>query len=149
MLESGDFGLLESFEDGSLPEEDFDHERHVHAAWCCLQQYGQRDGRERFVAALRRFVVVHGAAGKYHETITRAFLDLIASRISPAVEWESFRNANRRIVEDGMSLLLRHYSREVLFSDRARKYFVEPDITPFPGVEADSAATGGGESIGD
>ena len=60
---------------------------------------------------------------------------------------------NRRLVdvayEDGMSLLLCHYSSEVLFSDMARRDFVEPDITPFPGAESDSAATGGGENIGD
>lgn len=149
MLESGDRGLLKSFEDGSLPEADFDHERHVHAAWCCLQRYGQLDGRERFVAALRRFVAIHGAADKYHETITRAFLELIASRLSTAADWQTFRNGNRLIVEDGMSLLLRHYSSEVLFSDMARRDFVEPDITPFPGAESDSAATGGGENIGD
>jgi len=48
-----------------------------------------------------------------------------------------------------MSLLLCHYSSEVLFSDMARRDFVEPDITPFPGAESDSAATGGGENIGD
>jgi hypothetical protein len=149
ILETGDLGLLRSFEDASLPEEDFDHEKHVHAAWCFLQQYGLQNGREKFIAALRRFVFTHGAADKYHETITRAFLDLIASRVSTRADWQSFRSGNRIIIEDGMSLLLRHYSSQVLFSDRARKAFVEPDIIPFPGPEADSAASDGEEIAGD
>lgn len=124
---------LEAFERGTIPPEGFDHAAHVYAAWCCLGRYGEKAGQERFVAALRRFVRLHNAEPKYHETITRALLGLIAGRATPDGGWESFRRDNEDLLEDGLGLLLRHYSEALLFSDTARTEFVEPDRRPLPG----------------
>ena len=132
MLSVADIRLLQAFEDGSLPPEEFDHEGHVHAAWCCLEEYGGARGRERFVNALRQFVRSHGAEDKYHDTITRAFLDVIAVHAAGSSDWATFRRRNPAIIDDGMGLLLKHYSHDVLFSDAARSVYIEPDILPFP-----------------
>ena len=132
MLSVADVRFLEAFEDGSLPPEEFDHEGHVHAAWCCLEEYGGAGGRERFVTALRQFVRIHGAEDKYHDTITRAFPDVIAVHAASSSDWATFRRRNPAIIDDGMGLLLKHYSHDVLFSDAARSIYVEPDILPFP-----------------
>ena len=132
MLSVADIRLLQAFEDGSLPPEEFDHEGHVHAAWCCLEEYGGTRGRERFVNALRQFVRIHGAEDKYHDTITRAFLDVIAVHAAGSSDWATFRRRNPAIIDDGMGLLLKHYSHDVLFSDAARSVYIEPDILPFP-----------------
>lgn len=138
MLDIADIRFLQAFEDGSLSPEAFDHEGHVYAAWCCLEEYGELGGRERFVTALRQFVRIHGAQDKYHDTITRAFLDVIAAHAGESEDWATFRRRNPAILDDGMGLLLKHYSHDVLFSDAARSGYVEPDLLPFP-------ASGAGE----
>lgn len=132
MLDIADIRFLEEFENGTLCPEDFDHEGHVHAAWCCLEEYGDLGGRERFVTALRQFVRIHGAEDKYHDTITRAFLDVIAIHASDSKDWTTFRRRNPAIIDNGMGLLLKHYSHDVLFSDAARTGYVGPDLLPFP-----------------
>jgi hypothetical protein len=43
-----------------------------------------------------------------------------------------FREANPDLLDRTLSSLLVHYSREVLFSDEARRAFVEPDLVPLP-----------------
>jgi len=143
MLNSRDRTFLEAFENGSLAAEEFDHEGHVYAAWCCLRQYGDSQGREKFVAALKQFVDVHDAADKYHETMTRAFLHLIAGRDDGRSGWPAFRRRHRVLIEEGLEEVLRHYSRERLFSERARRRFVDPDRRPFP-----SGITGSGDRAG-
>jgi hypothetical protein len=125
--------FLRAFENGTLDPQEFDHEGHVYAAWCCLQEYGDPAGRARFVKALKRFVKRHGAGDKYHETMTRAFLDLISSRRERGADWMAFRQANESLVEQGLDHLLLHYSEDRLFSDRARREFLPPDRTPLPG----------------
>ncbi len=124
--------FLEAFENGTLKPEEFDHEGHVYAAWCCLRRYGDHAGRDRFVGALKRFVKRHGAEHKYHETMTRAFLDLISSRREKGSDWKVFRQANEGLIERGLDQLLLHYSEGRLFSDRARREFLPPDRAPLP-----------------
>lgn len=132
-LKKSEARFLDAFEDGSLPEENFDHKAHVYAAWCALRRYGDPAGRERFVAALRRFVDIHGAQSKYHDTITRAFLQIIADRSRDTAGWQTFRRSHAALVGHGMEELLKHYSRDLLFSDEARTGFVDPDLHPLPG----------------
>jgi hypothetical protein len=71
-------------------------------------RYGDPEGRERFVAALKRFVRLHGADDKYHETMTRAFLDLIASLVESGTGWSMFRKRHGHLIDDGLNQLLRH-----------------------------------------
>jgi hypothetical protein len=124
--------FLRAFENGTLDPEEFDHEGHVYAAWCCLRHYGDPVGKDRFVRALKRFVKRHGAVDKYHETMTRAFLDLISSRREMGSDWKTFRRANQGLVEQGLGHLLLHYSEDRLFSGRARREFLPPDRIPLP-----------------
>ncbi len=133
LLEDRELAFLDAFEEGSLSPDDFDHEAHVYAAWCCLMRYGDPEGRERFVSALKRFVRLHGADDKYHETMTRAFLDLIASLVESGTGWSMFRKRHGHLIDDGLNQLLRHYSGARLFSDTARNAFLPPDLTPLPG----------------
>lgn len=132
LLDDRELIFLDAFEEGSLSPDNFDHEAHVYAAWCCLMRYGDPAGRDRFVAALKRFVRLHGAADKYHETMTRAFLELIASLVESNTGWSTFRNRHGHLIDDGLDPLLRHYSRARLFSDTARNEFLPPDLAPLP-----------------
>jgi hypothetical protein len=74
-----------------------------------------------------------GPAG-YHDTITVAFMTLIASRFQPNEDFPSFRNRNADLFDRTRPVLLRHYSAEKLSSETARQTFLEPDLQPLPTI---------------
>jgi hypothetical protein len=74
--------------------------------------------------------------GKYHETITRAWIMAVRHfmELSPDAESaDSFIDQNPQLLD--AKIMLTHYSAEVLFSDEARAAFVEPNLDPIPGYE--------------
>jgi hypothetical protein len=121
--------LLARFEDGSLPDGGFHHEQHVRVAWMFVCRYGMPDALGRFSQALKRFAEAKGAVGLYHETITWAYLLLVAERIArgPGDTWDRFAAANPDLLTWKPSLLTRYYTAETLRSDLARQVFVMPD----------------------
>lgn len=121
--------LLARFEDGSLPNGAFHHEQHVRVAWMFVRHYGMPDALGRFSPALKRFAEAKGAVGLYHETITWAYLFLVAERIArgPSDTWDRFAAVNQDLLTWKPSLLDRYYAPETLQSDLARRIFVMPD----------------------
>ena len=89
--------LFDRFVDTSLPADQFHHQQHVHVAWLFVQQYGMPDALGEFTAAIKRFADAKGATGLYHETITWAFLLLIAERAGPDIRRRHGRSSRRRI----------------------------------------------------
>ena len=98
-------------------------------AWLFVQKYGMPRRARRIPAAIKRFADAKGATGLYHETITWAFLLLIAERQArnPAATWEEFEAANPDLLAWKPSILERYYSKELLASDLARRTFLMPD----------------------
>jgi pyridoxamine 5'-phosphate oxidase len=121
--------FLHRFETADLAE--FRHGDHVRAAWA----YVERDGPDRALGAMlggiRRFANAKGAPGKFHYTLTRAWLALI---VDARVRYPHARTAAALL--DACPLLgdtralERFYSSETLGSDRARAEWVEPDRGP-------------------
>jgi hypothetical protein len=124
-----DAELLRRFEDGSLPNEAFHHRQHVRVAWLFVRRDGMPDAIGRFSAALKRFAAAKGKPNLYHETITWAYLLLIAERLAraPVEDWDSFAAANGDLLAWKPSLLECYYDPETLWSDLARRTFVMPD----------------------
>lgn len=120
---------VESLESGTIDVDAFDHEAHVYVAWCYFAEFPPELAADRFCGAFRRLTEKIGAPDKYHETITRFFLQLIAERRGndPAEGWPAFRRSNEDLCSAAAVLLHRHYSQELLSSDRARGSFVMPD----------------------
>ncbi|MEW6323174.1 MAG: hypothetical protein AB1635_19065 [Acidobacteriota bacterium] len=121
--------LVDGFESGTLANDAFHHADHVHVAWVYVGRYGMPEALARFAAALRRFAAAKGVPGRYHETITWAYLLLVADRRSacPGESWDAFAAANPDLLAWRPSLLDRYYTAETLWSDRARRRFVFPD----------------------
>jgi len=121
--------LLARFEDGSLPRDAFHHEQHVQVAWMFVVRDGMPDALGRFSRALKRFAEEKGVPGLYHETITWAYLLIIAERMAraPADAWRDFAGANPDLLTWKPSLLDRYYDSETLWSPLARRTFVMPD----------------------
>jgi len=110
----------------TLPAELFDHREHVRLAWLYLREETLLEALPRFITSLKRFAGSLGASGKYHETITYAFLFLIHERMQRggAGTFEEFAAANPDLFGP---ILQRYYRAETLASDFARTTFVMPD----------------------
>jgi hypothetical protein len=121
--------LLQAFLDTTLPASEFHHEQHVQVAWLFVRDYGMPAALGEFSTAIKRFADAKGATRLYHETITWAFLLLIAERqartCSPS--WEAFAAAHPDLLVWKPSILKRYYSDELLKSELARRVFVLPD----------------------
>jgi hypothetical protein len=113
----------------TLAGSEFRHADHVRLAWIDLRDYPLLDAIAHFTAVLRRFAAHHGVPGKYHETITWAYL-LIHERMrrdpGPA-EWERFRSANPDLFARSPSIVERYYAPQTLASEASRRSFVLPD----------------------
>jgi hypothetical protein len=122
--------LLHGFVSTELPVEQFHHEQHVRVAWMFVRDHGMPAALGEFTSAIKRFADAKGKHGLYHETITWAFLLIIAERLArvPADSWDRFADANADLLAWQPSILERYYSKELLASDLARRSFVMPDL---------------------
>ena len=122
--------LLDRFIDTTLPSDQFHHQQHLQVAWMFVQKFGMPRALSEFTEALKRFADAKGATGLYHETITWAFLLLIAERQAKcgAASWDAFAAVNPDLLRWKPSILERYYSKDVLASDLARRTFLMPDL---------------------
>src|SRR2546430_17709773 len=73
--------FIAELEGGTLPEDQFHHADHLHAAWLYLTRFPAAEALARFSKVLRRYAASLGKADRYHETITWAYLLLLNERI--------------------------------------------------------------------
>jgi hypothetical protein len=82
---------------------------------------------------IRRYAAAHGAATRYHETLTAFWVRLVAHRVSvrPELEdFDAFLAAFPLLVDKGIAE--RHWSDAALWSEEARAGWREPDLRPLP-----------------
>jgi hypothetical protein len=121
-----DATLAARFADATLT--DLPHRDHVRLGWIYLRRAPLAEAAAAFVADLRRFASALGAAGKYHETITWAYLLWIHACMQRAplvADSQAFLLAFPELLEPRG--LRRFYSDEALASAEARRVFVLPD----------------------
>lgn len=121
----------------TLPKSEWTHQAHLAVGAWHVDRYGPDEALRRLRQGIRALNDSHGTVNSdtsgYHETITRAYVRLIASAFAGATGTLPDRIA--RIVggpEGERDALLRYYSREALMSSRARAEWVEPDLEPLP-----------------
>jgi hypothetical protein len=131
--------LLNAFLGGKIDGRDFHHADHVRAGFELLCRHTFPDALAAYSAALKGIATRAGNPGAYHETITVAFLSLIAEHHAAGryADFEAFIEDNPQLLDK--SILERWYAPERLLSDIARKTFVMPDgdrLWPEPGGKA-------------
>lgn len=112
----------------------FSHADHVRLAYVHLTDASVEQAHPRVRASLHRFLDHHGVdPGKYHETLTKAWLLAVRHfmAISDGTTSASELLERRPRLLDSR-IMLRHYSESLLFSVEARAAFVEPDLLPIP-----------------
>jgi len=110
----------------------FRHADHVHVAFEILERHNFAESLATFSRALRSIAARAGKPGAYHETITVAFLSLIAERraIRKYANYAAFADANSDLLDK--AVLKRWYAPERLQSDIARQTFVLPEPLELP-----------------
>jgi hypothetical protein len=124
--------FLEAFESCTLPGRLFNHADHIRLARLYVLRLGD-DAGAAAAASIRRYADHQGASHKYHETITQAWMALVAAAISqdePGDSFETFAGAHPGLFE--RDALYAHYSKALLASQEARAGWVPPDVAPLP-----------------
>lgn len=129
-MHAADREFARAFESGEIPNRDFHHRDHLRLAWIYLAECESTDHAAAHTAiAIRRFAEAAGAGGKYHETMTIFWvktLALVRERLPAGADLDAAVSADSRLLDKERPLA--YYSRERLFSDRARLAWVEPDL---------------------
>ena len=122
-----DHDFVAAFEACTLPSSEFTHRSHVRLAWLYLRDRSLLEALPHFSSGLKRYAASLGATGKYHETITWAYLFLIHERMqrSTAATFDEFAATNDDLFTE---ILTRYYSPALLDSALARTAFVMPDV---------------------
>lgn len=130
--------LWRAFAAHALTHTDWTHEAHLRVAWLHVTRYSIDEAHLRMRAGIIRLNERHGlvesAERGYFETLTRAWLVLVL-----AAQRETHADSSTALLAAAPDLLdrarpLRHYSRQLLETARARAIFVEPDLEPLPAV---------------
>ncbi|MET8540585.1 hypothetical protein ABZW03_08005 [Kitasatospora sp. NPDC004799] len=131
--------------DGLLREvmadaERFGHRQHVRLTWLAVRRHGAPAALDLVGEGIRRTATKAGAPQKFHVTMTRAWVELVAShaddsrtdgdRPDDATAFERFAARHPELLDK--DLLARHYRPQTLAGERARTAWVEPDLAPFP-----------------
>ncbi|MCA9053278.1 MAG: hypothetical protein KDA75_05540 [Planctomycetaceae bacterium] len=128
------------FHSGDLTAEEWTHRAHVRIAYLHVRRDSFDTALARVRSGIQNLNQRHGVPEAldrgYHETITQAFLRLIAvaAAESPANDSSEFCDQHPELMTK--QTLLRHYSRERILSAEAKRMFVPPDLQHLPELPA-------------
>src|ERR1700726_48955 len=113
--------LIDRFEAGAVPENEFHHADHVRLAFAYLQKYPPLTALVRFSSGLQRFAARYGKPQLYNETITHAYFFLIRERMARCgcTAWDEFATQNPDSLTWKDGILNRYYQDATLKSDLA------------------------------
>jgi hypothetical protein len=131
---------LREFVRGEVDPRDFPHREHVRMGFEMLRRHDFVETAYHYSAALRAMTAKIGKPEIFHQTLTIAFLAIIAERMQAGAhdDFADFLAANPDLMS--RSVLTSSYSPERLASPAARATFLLPDrpasqaIGPQPGV---------------
>jgi hypothetical protein len=115
------------------PPGGFGHREHLRLAWLALADTGSISEAQGEVSRIiRQFAAVHGVPQKYNQTVTDAWVLIVAHcrAAQPTAGFDEMLRA-RPILMDKRALM-RHYTSRTLASAAARESWVEPDVRPIP-----------------
>ena len=143
LVSDADISFGRQFDAGELEPASFDHRAHLRLAYVHLATHGPDNAPATFRSALQGFLIRHRIdPAKFHETLTQAWLQAVwyfMRRFGDNASSEEFL-AKSQVLHDP-KVVLTHYSRDVLFSEDARRKFVVPDLDPIPRGAAPSSVS--------
>ena len=122
--------IADAVEGCTLPKPEWTHQAHLAAGLAWVKRFGHQAAIPHARASIRRYNESTGVANTdssgYHETITRYYLSVLARHAATG-------NRFADVLADpaaGHDAVLRHWSRQTLFSVAARRDWVPPDLVP-------------------
>jgi len=130
-LHLSDDEFLAAFESCTLPGALFHHADHIRLARLYVLQRGPA-APDAAATAIRRYAAHLGAAQKYHETITRFWMVLVAAALAgdSTSTFVDFAAGNPQLFDK--DVLNNYYSRAALASPIARETWLAPDLAALP-----------------
>jgi hypothetical protein len=126
--EIGDDEFLAAFTSCALPPSSFRHGDHLRLAWLLLHRKPFDEALTLVRQGIRRYAVNLGAPDLYHETITTAWVKLLATHDEATFAEFVAKNEHRL----NLGLLHQFWTPEVLDSPAAWSGWVGPDKTALP-----------------
>jgi len=115
------------------PGGQFRHRQHINLAFYAVRRYGMPGAVGMICGWIRQIAAYERAPQKYHHTVSRAWVELVAYHVAADPDcgsFEAFADRNPALLDK--RLLARHYRSSTLAAGPARRGWVEPDLLPFP-----------------
>lgn len=125
--------LLSKLKDGSLPPADFTHEAHVRLVWILSKKRFNKFAYYDVSRIIKEYADAIGEGQIFHETLTYASVMVILEHIKRKdyKDFYEFIEDNLDLMVDFKSQINKHYSEQLLQSDKARNEVVAPDLISF------------------
>jgi hypothetical protein len=127
------------FSAAAIPATEWTHHTHLVVGAWHVARFGAEMALARLRGGIRALNAAHRTVDSdtrgYHETITRAYVRLLDGFLRGRPAGEPLDDSVAAMLTGPLAsreVLLRHYSRPVLFSTAARRGWVEPDLEPLP-----------------
>jgi len=146
--------FLRQFETCTYPYAHWTHRAHLRVAYCYVTRFGLQGAIPKVTSGIRAYNqsqgIVDTSTSGYHETMTVAWLHLVAAMLaeygpSGAVDpagpsllgldappSQEFLEAQPQLREKKVLRLF--YSRQRFMLPEAKYHFVPPDLAPFPAI---------------
>jgi hypothetical protein len=117
----------------------FGHRQHVQLTWLAVRRCGTSEAVDLVSEGIQRTARYAGAPQKYHVTMSRAWVELVAHHVAedPAEDFDTFAEHHVALLDK--RLLSRFYRSTTLAGAEARTSWVEPDLAPFPWLQPSGA----------
>jgi hypothetical protein len=125
------------------PGGQFRHRQHINLAFYAVRRYGMPEAVGTICGWIRQIAAYERAPQKYHHTVSRAWVELVAHHVAAdpdCADFDVFADLNPGLLDK--RLLGRHYRSSTLAAGAARHGWVEPDLLPFPWMARDSTRAG-------
>ena len=125
--------LVRDFEGCTLPREAWTHRAHLAVSVWYLFHFSREEATRLIRTGIQRYNASLGNTKGYHETVTLAWIAVVAAELSASTDKSLEFLADFIPSKYGRcDFLLKHFSKELLFSEFARQEWVNPDLLPLP-----------------
>lgn len=128
--------LWSAFQARTLPGDQWTHQAHLRMAWMYLQRHPIDEAHILMRVGIILLNASHGLTETpqrgYHETVTRAYLAIIAALMPGDDSPDSLAFITRHAASLAKGATLRYYTEPLITSPSARAAFVPPDLAPLP-----------------
>jgi hypothetical protein len=117
--------FLNAFEQGHV--QPFTHREHIRMAWLYLRSHDEDTALHHIRYGITHLAAKLGAAGKYHETLTVFWAKAVKAHMRNEIaDFEMFAAQNQQLFS--ADYVKGFYSDAVLWSEKARREWVAPDL---------------------